>query len=213
MQRPLIRVLATAGLLVSLSLPASAQDMPLDWKAGYSWKYQWIDLWRKEQVGTVEREVLEQTREGYKSVFRGKTASYDDVVMSDGSVVRSYEGLVGAPAKNALVAFRLPHKEGSSWQYMEYWPSQYGSGAVSNQVKCEAKGNEQVEVPLGKFDAQRVDCRGVWSSPSGGSGRTELITWYSPELKWVVRWRSKSWMGSSLQQQEEFRLYETTVPR
>lgn len=207
--------LLSASVLCGLapqSFDAIAQDGLLEWKPGYRWKYRVVDLWKKSEIGTMEKEVTEVTPDGYRTSLRGAaTRSFSDVVKPNASHVRAMPGTASRNSTFEYSPLRLPLQDGATWQYSDYWPSQYGGAAVKNDLKCIAKASERIKVPAGEYDTQRIECKGVWRSPSGWGGSTEEVYWYAPAVKWLVRQRYKSWMQGQLLVQEESELIELDI--
>jgi hypothetical protein len=83
-------------------------------------------------------------------------------------------------------------------------------GHTEWDVKVEAY--EKVTVPAGTFDAFRMKRAGYWyNSQHGNSGRAEVLVWFSPEAKGVVKTVYQDWRtNGSLFNNEETVLVKWT---
>jgi hypothetical protein len=80
--------------------------------------------------------------------------------------------------------------------------SGYPSGGVAAtgdwQVTMTALPDAPVTVPAGTFQANRVEVKGVRTSPAATYvTRFQLTVWYAPEVKRYVRLDHRTWNGSS----------------
>lgn len=164
-----------------LTLPVAAPAL----KVGESWTYRSVDNWTKQETG--QELITFVAQENDQWIFRrqalpnGELSTFilDKNHNSCRSLQNSSTVVCGGP-------FRFPFAEGWKHAFKDV-PWRNGRGVDS--ADCELKGQEQVEVPAGKFETLKIHCKGFWTRvlEGSGSGRFEIWLWYAPVVKRSVR--------------------------
>jgi hypothetical protein len=115
------------------------------------------------------------------------------------SILSPYLGVFEDPAQGAMGEIRTSADRGCG-------------GRERCEVSGRVLGRERVRVPAGEFDAVKVTVEQVWRNPSGFQGgfdgRRELTGWYAPAAKRLVKFTSRTKMGSAPDFDLELMSYE-----
>ncbi|MDP1656725.1 MAG: hypothetical protein Q8L96_11565 [Hylemonella sp.] len=197
------RFFAVATLLAASVASAQSIDF-VDWKQGDRWKYKSVDMFTKLEQGTVEKVVLEIADGIYRTRFSEAAGQYDDLVRRDGTHVRAMPVGAGTFEYNEL---KFPVAEGKKWKSTFFFAARTNGSLGKREMDCEVADKEKVSTPSGEFDTLRIECRGYWHA-NGFTGRVETTRWFSPAVKWVVKFRVKAWESGRLAVADEFSLIE-----
>lgn len=131
--------------------------------------------------GTYRVTKVDRTRDGFRvEVERGASVARRGVV---DQVNVSAKGLIVIQFGNRSIdpprpELRLPAKAGDAWD----WEAASADGAPTRKLKFKVIGEEEVEVPAGKFKAIRVEQE---SEVNGKTAKFE--EWYAPNVGLVKK--------------------------
>lgn len=169
-------------------------------KVGDSWTYTAYDGWNRKVLGTS---VLKVTSVG------------DVVEILSQSKAGTIIAITETPDTNTIS--RVPRK-GNAVQYSTHsgrivFPLDVGKKWVvksnftigetrrgSEELDATVVGWEKVTVPAGTFTALKITWTGYYRSSDGaqsGSGKVDVVLWYSPEVKRSVKssYKEDNWNG------------------
>ena len=164
------RFFLTFILLTSLPALADSINQP-DVKAGDKWTYR-ITREKGDTGWTQTREDLWVNRVSSSAIYISSKASGSSLAPKDSFATRDW-GIVrqlGGAEVVTMRPFSFPLTVGKSWdvKFTDPHPANHVSEQWS--VRYKVLGNEQVEVPAGKFNAMKVEAEGIWS----GEGKPSL---------------------------------------
>lgn len=190
MKKPTMSSQVLAAIAAALACTtASAQlTLPIErpqLKTGDSWVYRNVDNWTRNE--TSRSAITFVGAENDQWQFRSQRLP--DAQPSTFTVNTDYQPCRSMRNSSTAVCAgmtRFPLTEGWKHAYKELpWPN----GQGHSSAECVGHGIETVEVPAGKFEAYRIQCKGYWTRIFEGSssGRFEETTWYAPAVKRSVR--------------------------
>ena len=191
-----ILVLALSGLVCSaataqIQFPLSRPNL----KVGEVAKYRTIDLSKKTEISTSERELVQVSDE--KLVER-ETSSVSPSPR-DISYNRFWNSCRSLQYSTKVVcdgALKFPMQVGAKHEIKEH---PWSNGQGHSSMKCEVKGEEKLTLAAGTFDTLRIECAGFWTDVIGNpryAGQQSEILWYAPASGRIVRTQFTSLMSS-----------------
>ena len=197
------RSVLVGSLLAMAALASSAQtmDMPPTLDVGDRWTYRFHNVGDKRDPFTYTHEV--KAVDGTSAWMLSETHlpnlppkivwRYD---LRRADTLERFEFDAGAPngagrrtldLQNNDDFYQFPLAVGKKFNVKEIWIGG-NDGSGHNEFKAEVQAYERVKVEAGEFDAFRIKYSGWWTRTSGpGTGRAELLRWYAPEAKRVVK--------------------------
>ena len=196
------RSLLACSLLAIATSSSTAQtmDKPPTLDVGDKWTYRFHNVGDKRDPFTYTHEV--KTVDGASAWIFGETNlpnapskivwRYD---LKRADTLERFEYDMGAPngaGRRTLDLqknddfFQFPLVVGKKFDVREIWIGG-NDGSGHNEFKAEVQAYEKVKVEAGEFDAFRIKYSGWWTRVSGGVGRAELLRWYSPVAKRIVK--------------------------
>lgn len=175
--------------LMAVSQTSTAADRPV-LSSGAQWVYQVRDGWTNNETDKVT--FTFERQDGERLVFQRKAKSEPEgvTVRSDLNLNTCTNKLTGDEEVCARV-IQFPLVKGGQTSY-EHFPFPNREGHV--QAKCTTLEMESVNVPAGRFDAWRTECKGFWNYTAGQAASGALLQtyWYAPAAGRVVRFYSES---------------------
>lgn len=191
------RLAAVLTISVAACAGAHAQsgafDAPPAYRVGDRWTFTFIDLFtnRKSEPATL---AVVRTGDG-KTSFEGKTVEgkpWNYTADAEGNAIYTFQG-VGYVNRER----DFPLADGKAWTNDRRRAA--GQAAVDQTEKCSVGGIETVEVPAGRFQAAKVECRLWWKNNLGSEGNARLTKWYAPAARQWVLIEEMAWKGPTLQ--------------
>ena len=115
------------------------------------------------------------------------------------------EGVVETQASPAYRQFAWPLEVGREWEASYRWenPAERRTDDRVRRLKVEAL--EAIKVPAGVFQAFHATAR-------DRGGRLTYESWYSPEVKWIIKDRTYFSYGVRERELLEYKLKSTVAP-
>ena len=185
------RMVFTGTLMLFCAQMVFGQEMietPV-WNVGDKWAF----------TQGMKAEVLGKDESSYIVEFPNQTLVFGK---SNLNKLFSLQGKKREPYRgNQKRFFNFPLVIGKSWKdsYFETlrWEDTYTSIRTGSRLGDETQiaenysvlGWEDVEVRPGKFKAIKVEYRKSWTTPDTGMVEGKAWYWYSPEVKYVLRYQ------------------------
>ena len=131
---------------------------------------EWV--WR-----TVDDKTRQETSRSKRSVVQdGNTLK----IATNGSAQTLESFYTGVKSSADKPSRHWPLEVGKKWTQDYEWKRADG---VSGRSKAEITvvGQEEVEVPAGKFMTFKIERKGTYSNSKGGNGREYITFWYAPD--------------------------------
>jgi hypothetical protein len=154
-------------------------------KVGEAWVYRRTNLWNNEIIATT---TLTVTYANEKAIH-GVTTQTDSA--AEGDTISTAEwnmvatgSVVQTPHSGNL---HFPLYVGKSYDASYTWENTKTGRRIKHERVARVVGWEEVSVPAGRFHALKIDVEGPSQRLDAfGTGRTQTILWYAPEVKrWV----------------------------
>lgn len=164
--------LALVLILASCGSTKTNEPIVKDYQMGEKWTWKWE---RK-----VEGEV------------RAEGEDIQQVVKYNGTLglwngADTLEIPIAANKNQSSTPFRnWPLQVGKKWKYESEWANNEGTTGKTSQ-DVEVVSFEEMHVEAGKFNAYKIEYKGIVTNSRGFKGGMTDIWWYSPELKTYIK--------------------------
>lgn len=175
--------------IVAVSQTSKAVDRPV-LNSGAQWVYQVRDGWTNNETDKVT--FTFERQDGDRLVFQRKAkASPEGVEFRSDLDLNTCEKKLSGNEEVCARVMQFPLVKGGQTSF-EHFPFPNREGHV--QSKCTTMEMESVNVPAGRFDAWRIECKGFWNYTAGqaSSGALAQTYWYAPAVGRAVRFYSES---------------------
>lgn len=185
------------------TMPPGSVMAPM-WERGYEWKFRWSSprgsgtfVWSvvgEEIVGGVPHYIL-------KSGTRDSYYTKDELAWATERV----GGTVEERASPAWRQFTWPLEVGSEWETRYQWENPIERRTDDRLRRHKVEALETIAVPAGTFQAFHVVVKNQ-------AGRLTSESWYSPEVKWIIK--DKTYFSYGVREREllEYKLKPTVAP-
>ena len=146
---------------------------PASFNVGETWEWRQIDSRTKLEEGKFTRTVVNV--DGILQFSNGSVNSQITAILIDGG------------NKQSSKPWRVwPLELGKKWVFDSDWVRPDGvSGNTKQDVEVVAY--EEVDVPMGKFMAYKIEHRDFFRNSSGYHGKQSDTYWYAPDVKSDVK--------------------------
>ena len=188
-------MMAALGLaLATMQLHAQTAERPT-WDINDRWEYQFT---RKNDGNKVTEysHHIEGLEEG-KIIIVRQNKNADGVFTGKSKVIYSADmNYVSASATESVVTpdsrtLQWPLEVGKKYAVEYEWTNASNALKGNFEYKATVESYEDITVPAGTFKAYKIAFKGFWNrrdSQYSGSGRSNHILWYAPDVKRWVRW-------------------------
>ncbi len=171
-------VLGLSPIPAQAQSSASSTDKP-ELKVGDRWKTE-----RRDPRTKVVQSTGELTVTTVAPTKIDASGSGGDVVMTPDLTVLSN------PRLNYDTGYQFlsfPIQVGKKWEFKTAWQNKVSGSKGSTQMDVEVKSQERIKVAAGEFDAYRLEANGYMNLAGGNNRRVNVIYWYAPQAKAIVR--------------------------
>ena len=182
-----IGIAASATLLVVLLVSRPTLSADLDLRVGDSWKYQHVDLWKGDVIGTSTRTVKKAgPTGGVVAVVDVDGARFDEVIQGDGTIIRPMPPVPTGIGLFEYSYLKFPLVKGGEWSTTSFGFNSLSAIVYRVDWTCKVEDEERVSTPAGQFDTFRVQCTGFWHDRTW-MGNEDQTLWYAPAARWIIK--------------------------
>ena len=188
-------LMVAVGLALGTSqLLAQTAERPT-WDIKDRWEYQFTKKNDGNKVSEYSHEI--EKLEDAKITVRRQNKNAEGAFTSGGRVIYSADmNYVSASATESVVTpdsrtLQWPLEVGKKYAVEYEWTNASNAQKGNFEYKATVESYEDITVPAGTFKAYKIAFKGFWNrrdSQYSGSGRSNHILWYAPDVKRWVRW-------------------------
>lgn len=199
-----------AALVVSSAAFAQAQIELPELRVGDVWEFQRTDLSSGQVSGRYAIQITGRAGDEYTvtTAREGQTGVLPVALTAQLGRVTSFEG---QRSDNGWLSF--PLSPGKTWKASDNWKNKNGNFGI-DRITYKVVGTEKTTVAAGSFDTVKVVGEGWWNNNgSNNSGQIEIVFWYSPDVKAIVRYERKDYLKNQVDMSSVTELTAASIGR